>query len=77
MELLRTFKESYLITLKEKAKSGDSAKLYENDHFDIDTEGVKPLARIYAPETMKQKLEDIESKSDLEAASLSTRHFKT
>lgn len=56
LQLQKTFKESYMKTLRDAAKSGESLLLYSNDSFEIDKTQVKRLANIYAPECLAEKL---------------------
>lgn len=59
MELQKTFKESYMKTLRDAVKSGISISLYGNDAFEIDTTQVKRLANVYAPVGLAEKLNDV------------------
>ena len=59
MKLQKTFKESYMKTLRDAVKSGVAVPLYGNDTFEIDTTQVKRLANVYAPENLAEKLEEI------------------
>lgn len=67
MELQRTFKESYMKTLRDAVKSGASINLYSEDTFDFDSTGVKRLANVYAPDGLEDKMVDLEY-DDFEAA---------
>lgn len=55
--LQKTFKESYMKTLRDAVKSGEAIKLYAADSFEVDQSQVKYLARVYAPEELAEKLE--------------------
>ena len=59
MELQKTFKESYMKTLRDAVKSGISIPLYGNDTFEIDTTQVKRLANVYAPVGLAEKLNEV------------------
>ena len=59
MQLQKTFKESYMKTLRDAVKSETSIPLYGNDAFEIDTTQVKRLANVYAPEGLVEKLEKV------------------
>lgn len=59
MKLQKTFKESYMKTLRDAVKSGVAVPLYANDTFEIDTTQVKRLANVYAPESLAEKLEEV------------------
>ena len=59
MQLLKTFYESYMKTLRDAVKSGVAIPLYGKETFDVDTTKVKRLANVYAPEGLAEKLEDI------------------
>lgn len=56
MQLQKTFKESYMKTLRDAVKSGESIQLYAEDNFEVNTEYVKRLANVYAPEGLCEKL---------------------
>lgn len=56
MQLQKTFRESYMKTLRDAVKSGVAVPLYSADQFDIDESNVKRLANVYAPETLVDKL---------------------
>ncbi len=59
MELQKTFKESYMKTLRDAVKSGISIPLYGNDAFEIDATQVKRLANVYAPVGLAEKLNEV------------------
>lgn len=59
MKLQKTFKESYMKTLRDAVKSGVSISLYGHDVFDIDETQVKRLANIYAPEGLVERLDEV------------------
>lgn len=56
LQLQKTFKESYMKTLRDAVKSGESLPLYSCDSFTIDETQVKRLANVYAPEGLEDKL---------------------
>ena len=56
MELQKTFKESYITTLKDQVKSGVAIPLYGQDAFEVDETQVKRLAAVYAPEGLREKM---------------------
>lgn len=51
MELQKTFKESYMKTLRDAVKSGEALPLYANEHFEIDQTQVKRLANVRKPDS--------------------------
>ncbi len=57
LKLQKTFKESYMKTLRDAVKSGETIPLYAGDVFEVDNEQVKSLANVYAPEGLAEKLE--------------------
>ncbi len=59
MQLQKTFKESYMKTLRDAVKSEVAIPLYGNDVFDIEATQVKRLANVYAPEGLIEKLEEV------------------
>ena len=67
MQLQKTFKESYMKTLRDAVKSGVAIPLYGNDVFEVDTTQVKRLANVYAPEGLAEKLE-VDWESDFKSA---------
>lgn len=50
MELQKTFKESYMKTLRDAVKSGEAIPLYAKDSFEIDQTQIKRLANVRKPE---------------------------
>ena len=56
MELQKTFKDSYITTLKDQVKSGVAIPLYGPDAFEVDETQVKRLAAVYAPEGLREKM---------------------
>lgn len=56
LQLQKTFKESYMKTLRDAVKSGESLPLYSCDSFTIDETQVKRLANVYAPDGLEDKL---------------------
>ena len=56
IELQKTFKESYVKTLRDMLKSGDTTALYGKKLFEIDLSQTKRLANIYAPQNLAEKL---------------------
>ena len=56
MELQKTFKDSYITTLKDQVKSGVAIPLYGQDAFEVDETQVKRLAAVYAPEGLREKM---------------------
>ena len=59
MKLQKTFKESYMKTLRDAVKSEENIQLYKSTEFNIDTRYVRSLANVYAPEGLSEKLEDV------------------
>lgn len=59
LKLQKTFRESYMKTLRDAAKSGESIPLYAGDVFEVDQEQVKSLANVYAPEGLADKLDEV------------------
>lgn len=56
-ELQKTFTESYLKELKDAVKSGSNLSSYKGKEFNIDFSRVKPLASVYAPEHLTDKMD--------------------
>lgn len=56
LQLQKTFKESYMKTLRDAVKSGEALPLYCAESFDIDESNVKRLANVYAPNGLAEKL---------------------
>ena len=56
MELQKTFKDSYITTLKDQVKSGVAIPLYGQDAVEVDETQVKRLAAVYAPEGLREKM---------------------
>lgn len=56
LQLQKTFKESYMKTLRDAVKSGEALPLYSNESFTIDETQVKRLANVYAPVGLEDKL---------------------
>lgn len=75
MELQKTFKESYVKTLKDNVKSKSSIELYKADSFEIPLNQVKRLAGIYAPNGLEEKLENLAG-NDFEAAKVVYEAYK-
>lgn len=59
MELQKTFKESYMKTLRDAVKSGETIPLYALDAYEVDVTQVKRLANVYAPEGLMDKLNEV------------------
>ena len=59
MELQKTFKESYMKTLRDAVKSGETIPLYAGDAYEVDATQVKRLANVYAPEGLMDKLNEV------------------
>lgn len=59
MQLQKTFKESYMKTLRDAVKSGVAIPLYAKDSFEVDISQVKRLANVYAPEGLIEKLDKV------------------
>ena len=56
MQLQKTFKESYMKTLRDAVRSGQAISLYAADSFEVDQTQVKRLANVYAPIGLGEKL---------------------
>ena len=56
LKLQKTFKESYMKTLRDAVKSGEAIPLYGKEIFEIDQTQVKRLANVYAPEGLMKEL---------------------
>lgn len=67
MELQKTFKESYMKTLRDAVKSGVAIPLYGKEAFEVDTTQVKRLANVYAPVGLVEKLNEV-SEDDFKSA---------
>ena len=67
LQLQKTFKESYMKTLRDAVKSGEALPLYSNESFTIDETQVKRLANVYAPVGLEDKLIPT-SEGDFESA---------
>lgn len=59
MQLQKTFKESYMKTLRDAVKSEIAIPLYAADTFNVDESQVKRLAKVYAPEGLAEKLDEV------------------
>lgn len=59
MQLQKTFRESYMNTLRDAVRSKEAIPLYSNDTFEVDTTQVKRLANVYAPEGLAEILEEV------------------
>lgn len=59
MQLQKTFKESYMKTLRDAVKSEVAIPLYSRDTFEIDETQVKRLANVYAPEGLAERLNEV------------------
>lgn len=70
MHLQKTFKESYMKTLRDAVKSGEAIQLYASDSFEVDQSQVKFLARVYAPEGLSEKLETLDNDEFLSAVAI-------
>ena len=58
MRLQKTFKESYMKTLRDNVKSGDAIHLYKTGDFNIDQRFVRNLANVYTPNGLIEKLNE-------------------
>lgn len=67
MKLQKTFKESYMKTLRDAVKSGAAVPHYGSDVFEVDATQVKRLANVYAPEGLAEKLGEV-WKDDFQSA---------
>lgn len=59
MQLQKTFKDSYMKTLRDAVKSGVAIPLYAADSFEVDQTQVKRLANIYAPIGLAERLNEV------------------
>ena len=59
MQLQKTFKESYMKTLRDAVRAETSITLYAGESFEIDASQVKRLANVYAPEGLAENLNEI------------------
>ena len=59
MQLQKTFKESYMKTLRDAVRSGEAISLYAGDTFEVDSTQVKSLANVYAPVGLAEKLDEV------------------
>jgi len=59
MQLQKTFRESYMKTLRDAVKSGAAIPLYAAETFEIDQTQVKRLANVYAPTGLTERLEEV------------------
>ena len=59
MELQKTFKESYMKTLRDAVNSEITIPIYGKETFEIDTTQVKRLANVYAPVGLAEKLNEV------------------
>ncbi len=59
MQLQRTFRESYMKTLRDAVKSEISIPLYKSEVFEVDATQVKRLANVYEPEGLALKLDGV------------------
>lgn len=67
MQLQKTFRESYMKTLRDAVKSGEAITLYAADAFEVDATQVKRLANVFAPEGLADKLNEV-SEDDFQSA---------
>ncbi len=59
MQLQKTFKESYMKTLRDAVKSEAAIPLYTAESFEIDNSQIKRLANVYHPDGLADKLNEI------------------
>lgn len=59
MQLQKTFRESYMKTLRDAVKSEVAIPLYGAETFEVDQTQVKRLANVYAPEGLAEKLDEV------------------
>ncbi len=59
MQLQKTFRESYMKTLRDAVKSGAAIPLYAKESFEVDPTQVKRLANVYAPVGLAEKLDKV------------------
>lgn len=59
MQLQKTFRESYMKTLRDAVKSEVAIPLYGAETFEVDQTQVKRLANIYTPEDLAEKLDGV------------------
>ena len=59
MQLQKTFKESYMKTLRDAVKSEAAIPLYAAESFEIDNTQIKRLANVYHPDGLTEKLNEI------------------
>lgn len=76
LQLQKTFKESYMKTLRDNVRSGDSLSLYGNEKFDIDETQIKRLANVYAPDGLSEKLADVGDNDFLSAVAVYEAYSK-
>lgn len=67
MQLQKTFKESYMKTLRDAVKSEAAIPLYAAESFEVDSTQVKRIANVYYPEGLAEKLNEV-WEDDLKAA---------
>lgn len=58
LKLQKTFRESYMKTLRDAVKAGEAIPLYAGEVFEVDKEQVKSLANVYAPEGLADMLKE-------------------
>ena len=75
MQLQKTFKESYMKTLRDAVKSEAAIPLYAAESFEVDVTQVKRLANVYQPEGLAEKLNEV-WEDDLKAAITIYEGFK-
>lgn len=59
MQLQKTFKESYMKTLRDAVRSGANIPLYAGESFEVDPTQIKRLANVYAPVGLAERLEEV------------------
>jgi len=70
LQLQKTFKESYMKSLRDSVRSQISLPLYGAETFNIDEAQVKRLANVYAPEKLAEKLVPISDNDFLSAVAV-------
>lgn len=58
--LQRTFRESYMKTLRDAVVTGDALPLYAADTFALDAAGIQPLARVVEPQGLAERMQGLE-----------------
>lgn len=72
--LQKTFSDSYVTKLKNDVKAGVSIEKYSADEFEIDTSRLKPVANVYTPKDLLEKM--MASQTDYEAAIILYEAYK-